>query len=146
MDDISAMLNQFLSNEENVKQLSELASSMGLGGQNSQNNNSSEKNDNAQNNLSGLMQLLGSSASDNKKAEQPPSETPNMPDINQIMKLQKIFSSFSKEDENILLLKALRPHLQEKNRKKVDDAIKIMQLISVLPMIKETGLFGGDLF
>ncbi len=146
MDDISAMLNQFLSNEENVKQLSELASSMGLGGQNSQNNNSSEKNDNAQNNLSGLMQLLGSSASDNKKAEHPPSETPNMPDINQIMKLQKIFSSFSKEDENILLLKALRPHLQEKNRKKVDDAIKIMQLISVLPMIKETGLFGGDLF
>lgn len=146
MDDISAMLNQFLSNEENVKQLSELASSMGLGEQNSQNNNSSEKNDNAQNNLSGLMQLLGSSASDNKKAEQPPSETPNMPDINQIMKLQKIFSSFSKEDENILLLKALRPHLQEKNRKKVDDAIKIMQLISVLPMIKETGLFGGDLF
>ncbi|MFQ9872934.1 MAG: hypothetical protein ACLRVT_08115 [Oscillospiraceae bacterium] len=67
-------------------------------------------------------------------------------DMNTLMNLQKIFSSFNREDENILLLRALKPHLKERNQKKVDDAIRIMQLISVLPLIKESGLFGGSLF
>ena len=38
---------------------------------------------------------------------------------------------------------ALKPHLSEERSKKVDDAVKIMQLIKLLPLIKESGLFGG---
>lgn len=140
MDDISAAINQFLSNEENVKQLGALASAMGLSEQGKNDVKNTDKG--SQGDLSGLMQLL-SNTSGGEKSDSAPV---NMPDMAQLMKIQKIFSSFSKEDENILLLKALKPHLQEKNQKKVDDAIRIMQLISVLPMIKESGLFGGDLF
>ena len=143
MDDLSATINQFLSNEDNVKQLKSLASAMGLSSDSAEQNNDSVQNSagsSAQ--LAGLLSAFGG-ANNGQSAEK---EQVQMPDMAQIMKLQKIFSSFSKEDDNIILLKALKPHLKEKNRKKVDDAIKIMQLISVLPMIKETGLFGGDMF
>ena len=43
-------------------------------------------------------------------------------------------------------LRALRPLLSEKRAKKVDDAVRIMQLVQLLPTLKESGLFrlGGD--
>ncbi len=142
MDDLSATINQFLSNEDNVKQLQSLASAMGLSADGAKQNDSSVPNNQGSSaQLAGLLSAFGGSGGQNSKKEQ--TQLPNMA---QIMKLQKVFSSFSKEDDNIILLKALKPHLKEKNRKKVDDAIRIMQLISVLPMIKETGLFGGDMF
>lgn len=121
-----------------MKQLKSLASSLGIGsdGENAQNTSASPEN-------SALASLMSALSQNGNSNSNPPA---NLPDMNSIMKLQKIFSSFSKEDDNIRLLRALRPHLKEQNRKKVDDAIKIMQLISVLPMIKEAGLFGGDLF
>lgn len=90
--------------------------------------------------LSSLMKMLGGGT--------PAAGGTSAPalDMNSLMNLQKIFSSFNREDENILLLRALKPHLKDRNQKKVDDAIRIMQLISVLPLIKESGLFGGSLF
>ena len=63
---------------------------------------------------------------------------------NMIMKMQKIFSKMQADNDDIALLRALRPHI--KNEKKVDDAIRIMQLLNALPALKESGLFGGGLF
>lgn len=91
--------------------------------------------------LSSLMKMLGTGGAPGTGGASLPAL-----DMNTLMNLQKIFSSFNREDENILLLRALKPHLKERNQKKVDDAIRIMQLISVLPLIKESGLFGGSLF
>ena len=47
---------------------------------------------------------------------------------------------------NIDLLRAMRPLLSPRRARKVDDAIRIMQLIQLLPALKESGLFalGGD--
>ena len=40
----------------------------------------------------------------------------------------------------------MRPLLSPRRARKVDDAIRIMQLIQLLPALKESGLFalGGD--
>ena len=65
-------------------------------------------------------------------------------DMNMLMKLQGIFSKMSCDDKNINLLRALRPLLREP--KKVDNAINILRLMSVLPALGESGLFGGDTF
>ncbi len=62
-------------------------------------------------------------------------------DIGMLMKLQQVFSKMSYEDNNISLLKALRPFLKEP--RKVDDAIHILQLLSILPSLGEIGIFGG---
>ena len=73
----------------------------------------------------------------------PPNPTPAAPalDINMLMKLQNIFSKMSCDDRNINLLLALKPHLHE--QKKVDDAINILRLMSILPALSESGIFGG---
>ncbi len=73
----------------------------------------------------------------------PPPQEPSMPniDINMLMKLQSIFSKMSCSDQNVNLLMALRPHLKEP--KKVDSAINVLRLLSVLPALGESGIFGG---
>lgn len=66
-------------------------------------------------------------------------------DIEMLLKLQSLMASM-KDDKNSELLLALRPHLQDKNKQKVDQAVKILKLLSLLPIIKESGLLGGDFF
>ena len=72
---------------------------------------------------------------------QNPEPAPPGFDINMLMKLQGVFSKMSCDDENINLLRALRPHLREP--KKIDEAINILRLMSVLPALSESGIFGG---
>lgn len=47
----------------------------------------------------------------------------------------------SDNDSRTQLIAALKPHLSEPKREKADTAIKILKLIEMLPLIKETGLF-----
>ena len=48
----------------------------------------------------------------------------------------------SDDDSRTKLLIALKPHLSEPKREKVDTAIKILKLLELLPLIKETGILG----
>ena len=59
--------------------------------------------------------------------------------------LKTIMSIVSKlksggDDTRTQLLRALKPHLSEPKQEKVDTAIKILKLLEMLPIIKETGL------
>ena len=47
-------------------------------------------------------------------------------------------------DDRAKLLLALKPHLSPERQKKADNAVKMLKIVSLLPMIKDTGLF--DLF
>lgn len=51
----------------------------------------------------------------------------------------------SGNDPRTQLLKALKPHLSEPRREKVDTAIKILKAVELLPLIKESGLL-KDIF
>lgn len=63
-----------------------------------------------------------------------------------ILKIQRTMQALSLSNPNIDLLRAMRPLLSPRRARKVDDAIRIMQLIQLLPALKESGLFalGGD--
>ena len=67
-------------------------------------------------------------------------------DMNSLIKLQKIMSQANKPDKNVAFLLALKPLLKEENQGKIDRIIKIFRLMSLYPLIKESGLLGGDLF
>lgn len=45
-------------------------------------------------------------------------------------------------DSRTALLTALKPHLSEPKREKVDTAIKILRLLELLPILKESGVLG----
>lgn len=153
MSDLSEQLAAILSNPEAQKNIQSLLSSFGGGNTES---NAPPKEAPSVNSI--LGNLFGGG---NMGANAPPKEAssgnsilgnlfggnpfggndgPGL-DVDALMKIQKVLSSMNQDDKDINLLRALRPHLREPGR--VDEAIRILQLISVLPALGESGLFGG---
>ncbi len=63
-------------------------------------------------------------------------------DIKTVMKLLNAYSS-TKDGENERLLRALKPMLSDKRQGRVDEAINLMKIIAILPLVKESGLLGN---
>ena len=49
----------------------------------------------------------------------------------------------NQEDDATRLLRALRPLLSQARQKKVDEALKILQMLRLLPLLKESGVLSG---
>ncbi len=64
-------------------------------------------------------------------------------DLEAIMKLGEMLSSMNASDKNTQLLLALKPHLRPENRQKVDNALKLIKIINILPLLKESGILNG---
>ena len=126
MPDLSEQLSAILQNPEAQKNIQNLLSSLQQNSEPTQNQSAPPFD---------FSSFLGQSQPQNQ-----PSPLPDI-DINMLMKLQGIFSKMSCDDNNINLLRALRPHL--KNPQKVDGAINILRLMSVLPALEQSGIFGG---
>lgn len=60
-----------------------------------------------------------------------------------LMKLMSLFGSMNRQDDNERFLLALKPLLKEEKRRKVDTAVKMLKLLALLPILKESGLFGS---
>ena len=112
MDDIMGKISELLSDEESVKQLSELAQMLV-----SDNDKNEEKADKA-----------GDSASEDQ------------PDIASMLKITSLIGEASKQDKNADLLLALKPHLGAEKQKRVDKAIKLLKLLAIWNIAKESGL------
>lgn len=63
-------------------------------------------------------------------------------DMSQMAGLMKIMNALkgSGNDSRAQLLMALKPHLSEPRREKVDTAVKLLKLIEALPLLKESGI------
>ncbi len=66
-------------------------------------------------------------------------------DPEQLLKILDIVSKLGGDDKNMELLKALRPLLREENRQKLDRAAQLMRIVSILPVLRDSGLL-GDMF
>lgn len=83
--------------------------------------------------------LLG--GTDEAKANE--NSTNNEFDISAIMQVLQALKGAN--DKSVELLLALRPHLSLERQKKLDTAIKLLKIYSVLPLIKDSNIL-GDLF
>ncbi len=116
MDKISGLL----SDEESVRQLSELAKMIMTGDE----TGSEDETD----------------VSDDPAEQEQPSDGGGMPDIDTILKLTSLAGALTQRDKNAELLLALKPHLGEEKQKRVDKAVKLLKLVAVWNMAKESGL------
>jgi len=66
-------------------------------------------------------------------------------DAEQILKMAELFSKLNQPDKNADLLMALKPHLSPERQSKVDTAVKLSRMMSLMPFLKESGIL-GDLF
>ena len=139
MPDLSEQLSSILQNPQAQDSIRQLMGMLGQPAQNAQSPPCAAANTPPAPPLNqpplDLSALLG-------KLSQPPSPSPEQPafDINTLLKIQQIFSKMNCDDKNICLIRALRPYL--KDPKKADDAINILRLLSVLPALRDCGIFG----
>lgn len=92
-----------------------------------------------------LASMLGAPAEGKPGAEQ--SDTASaMPDLSSLAAIKDLASRSAGSDKNIALLLALRPLLKEENRVKIDRVIRIFRIMALYPLLRDSGLLGGDLF
>lgn len=103
-------ISELLSDEESVKQLSELAQ---------------------------MLVSEDGSASDTDNAEK---QSDEQPDLGAVLKLTSLVGAASNDNKNTDLLRALKPHLSADKQKRVDKAIKLMKLLAMWNIAKDSGL------
>ena len=117
MDDLSAKLTELLNDPESMNRVRQMAESI----------------------------LGGSEAEAETEAPTSGGELSNISDMLDGGELQTIISLISQmkalsDDSRVQLINALKPHLSEERRKRADTAVKILKLLDMLPLIKESGL------
>ena len=62
-------------------------------------------------------------------------------DPEMLIKLMGLLETLNQPDDSERFLLALKPLLRKENRVKIDSALRLIKLFSLLPVLKETGLF-----
>ncbi len=62
-----------------------------------------------------------------------------LPDISVLEKLLPVLNALNTNDERTRLISSLKPMLSGERQKKADEAIKIIKLLTVIPVLKQNG-------
>lgn len=100
-------------------------------------------------NIEELLRALADDESDDEESEnEEQSEAESSEglfsglDPEMLLKMLALFETLNQPDDNERFLLALKPLLRDENRAKIDSAIRLMKLFSLLPLIKDSGIFG----
>lgn len=139
MDDLNQQIQNILSDPQAMGQLQGLLRSLG-GGQGDNQPQATPASSGPD--LSSLLGALGGSAP--QPAQNESSLAGVSPQaLSMMTRLMPLLSQANREDDATRLLRALRPLLGEQRQKKVDEAIQILQMLRLLPLLKESGVFSG---
>lgn len=89
--------------------------------------------------VSALSRLLGGVQSGTQTA---PGDGTGGLDFAALASLASSLKGFTADDENIRFILALKPLLSPKKQARADGAVKILRLLNMLPLIKQSGLLG----
>ena len=123
MSDIASQISSILSDPEMMKQIQGLS---GLFGQSAE-------------------QPTGSGSALPPAAEPQPSPLDMLgaDGMQTVMKIMPLLSKLKQEDDTTRLLRAIKPFLSEARQVKLEEAIRLIRIINILPLIKQQGLFNG---
>ena len=62
-------------------------------------------------------------------------------DAQMISKISEILQAMNREDSRCELIKALKPLLRPERQHRADEAIRLLRIISMLPLLREQNLF-----
>lgn len=139
MDDLNQQISQILSDPQSMKQIQDMAAALGLGAPGPQGPGA------------GSPAEPAPSPPPPAAAAQPvPAPPPTNPlgglspeMLQMASHIAPLLSQVNREDDATRLLHALRPLLSPPRQKKLDEAIKILHMMRLLPLLKESGLFSG---
>lgn len=150
MEDATKVLSDILGGEDAISRIGELASVFGLGGEGggigdilgalgaggSAAASGGERSDRSQQGGSGLGDILGALGGIGGGSG-------GGIDPAALLGIGRALGELRAKDKNIELIEALRPHLSADRQAKADEAVKILRLLRLWPVIKESGLLKG---
>ena len=70
----------------------------------------------------------------------PPATPPasGLPDLTMIAKLAPMLGTLNKDNDDTRLLQALRPYLHGEREQRLDEAVQLLRLTRLLPLLQET--------
>ncbi|MEM1486302.1 hypothetical protein V6615_15785 [Oscillospiraceae bacterium PP1C4] len=154
MDDINSTINAILGDPAKMQQLRSMAESLGIN-----TGNASPPVQHTSGNagqgaggidpgaISALLQNF-QNAGGNQNSSSSGNAASSLPALDGISKITGLMSSFNQSDKNMDLLRALKPHFSAARAGKIDDAVRIMQLMRMWPVLRDSGILGnlGNLF
>ncbi|MBO5647136.1 MAG: hypothetical protein J6S59_08470 [Clostridia bacterium] len=118
MDDLSAVIQSLLQDPQSMAQIQSLAQSLGL-------------------NDTSAGSAPAESAAPSALL---PQNAPDQHMMTMLMQAAPLLSAANREDDATRLLSALRPLLGELRQKKLDEASRILKLLRLLPLLRESGV------
>lgn len=136
MEDLSARLEQLLSDPQMLSRLGELAAGLGLGAGQGQPPPAEDNPPPSGSvpDLSALLGMLGGSGG-NTGCGTPAAGLLSDPAL--LGRIAQVVSSLSTPDRDTQLLMALQPFCSEHRRKKVEEAAQLLRIIRLLPLLEE---------
>lgn len=132
MDELASKLNDLLGSSDGMDKIRNLANMLGASGQSQEPQQEARQPEARQTDsrqespLAGLGSLIPEGDGDLMRM---------------LMKMAPLMAHFRQEDDSTRLLHCLRPFLSEPKQKKLDEAVKLLQFIRVIPFLKDSGLF-----
>lgn len=123
MNDAASQINQILSNPEMMQQIRALSGLLNKSSDTVEDNSSS-----------GDTTLL------TKPNPPSPLDLLGSDGLQTAMKFMPILSELKKDDETTQLLYAIKPFLSTQRQAKLDEAIRLLRIIKILPLLKNQGL------
>ena len=133
MDDMTSRLSEILNDPASMEKLKNLAS---LFGSSSQQGGAGQSPAPPQQRPQQYPQQSQPPQQSTQSAA--PSIDPEL--MRSMMKLAPAFSRMRQDDSSTQLLRALRPFLGESRRGKLDEALRILQLMRMLPYLRNSGI------
>ncbi len=131
MDDIASKITELLNDPEGMQKISSMANTL-----------MQSNNDNT-NNISDIISAVTTKQNEDNSADNFSIDPMQMGNI---MKMMSLIKQQNTDDDNTRLLLALKPHLSDERKKKVDKALSLLKIAKLLPVLKESGimnLLGG---
>ena len=131
MDDLASKLNDLLGSSDSMEKIRDLANMLGASGQ------TSDRQPEARTNSQPKPETRANSRPKPEAAV--PEGDKDM--MQTLMKMAPMLARFRQEDDSTRLLRCLRPFLSDTKKKKLDEAVKLLQFIRLIPYLKDSGLF-----
>lgn len=142
MDDLAGKLNELLNSPDAMARIQNLAGMLEQNQGDSAPSPVSSRQQPEGGNLGALASLLSGLGNSSGEATSS-SSIPEAGTLQMVTRLAPLLTAARQEDDHIRLLRALRPLLGKERQKKLDEAIRILQLLRMLPLLRQTGLLSG---
>ena len=97
----------------------------------------------------GMAKIRSAMTALSGESEPPPPPAPpspsggELPDLTALTRLLPLVSGLGQDNEDTRLLQALRPYLHGPREQRLDEALRLLRMLRLLPILQEQGILQG---